>query len=435
MNFPGTVVAAPQYQNTVQGTISESSNPLALAISGQGFFQVSESTGINSVGATQFSNQAYFTRDGDFQVNSSGYLTNDAGQYLNGYVTNAATGVLNTSGVVPIQVSQSVYQPVPTQTMTMAANLPAGEVSTVTEDANGNVNGMFDSSANAVPSMQPEAQVYDAEGTAHTVQYTWAPVPNNAPVTAGGSTYATVANTWTLSASIGTGANAKDLGEIQVNFNSDGTLAGITPPTPGAAGAVIPAGSGTATPGGTLAGAVPTFSNATTGTVTFDTGMATSTAGVTQKITLNLGVLGKTAGVTQFSGSSFTLSNLSQDGVPPGDYTGVSTTTTGNIYANYSNGQTRLVGQVPVATFAAADQLQSQNGSSYTATLTSGTPSLQSAGTNGAGALVTNSVESSNVDIASQFTSLIVAQQAYTANTKVVTTADQLMQATINMKT
>ena len=428
VNDPGTVVAAPQDQNTVQGTITQSTNPLALAISGQGFFAVSQPTGTSSAGQTEFSTQRYFTRDGDFQVNTAGYLANDAGQCLNGYVTNA-NGVLNKSTVVPIQVSQSVYQPVATQTMTMQANLPAGLVSTVSEDANGNVTAMYNSSGTQVPAIQPDAQIYDAQGTAHTVEYSWTPVPSTAP-TAGATTTtsATTANQWVVSASM----DGNDLGEVQVNFNADGTLAGISPV---GSSTISATGSGEATPGQTtLPGAVPSFANAINGTVTFDTGLPTSTAGTTQKITLNLGDLGQTNGVTQFSGSSFSLSGLSQDGVPPGSFSSVSMESSGAVYANYSNGQTRLIAQVPVTTFPDADALQSQNGSSYTATLQSGNPSMQDAGTNGAGSLVTSSVESSNVDIASELSKLIVAQQAYSASAKVVTTADTLLQTTLNMK-
>lgn len=428
VNDPHTVVAAPEYQNTVQGTITQSTNSLALAISGQGFFDVSQPTGISTTGQTTFSSQQYFTRDGNFQINSSGYLSNDSGQYLNGYVTDSH-GVLNKSAVVPIQVAQTVYQPVATQKMTMSANLPVGLVSTVTEDANGNVTAMYDSSGNQVPAIQPEAQIYDAQGTSHTVQYTLTPLPSSAPTGgATSTTSSTTPNAWVLSATMG----GADLGEVQVNFNSDGTLAGISPV---GSSAISATGSGEATPGtATLPGAVPAYSNATSGTITFDTGLATSAAGVNQTITLNLGDIGKTNGLTQFSASSFSLRGLSQDGVPPGSFTGISMQTSGDVYANYDNGQTRLIAQVPLATFGNADALQSQNGSSYTVTLESGNPSLQEAGTNGAGSLVTSSVESSNVDIASQLSKLIVAQQAYSANAKVVTTADTLLQQTLDMK-
>ena len=85
-------------------------------------------------------------------------------------------------------------------------------------------------------------------------------------------------------------------------------------------------------------------------------------------------------------------------------------------------------------TFAAPDSLQSQNGASFTATTASGSALADIAGTNGAGALVTSSIEGSNVDLATEFSQLIVAQQAYSANAKVVTTASQLLQVTLDMK-
>lgn len=426
VNDPHTVVATPEYLNTVQGTIVQSNNSLALAISGQGFFDVSQPVGISSTGQTTFATQQYFTRNGNFQINNAGYLANDAGQFLNGYITGA-NGVLDRSKVVPIQVSQSVYQPVPTQKMAMTANLPAGLVSTVTVDADGNVTAMYDASGNQLPPMQPESQIYDAQGTSHTVQYTWTPVPTT-PGGGAGTSSTTTANEWLLSAKMG----GVDLGEVQVSFDAKGTLLGISPP---GSTTIATNGTGTATPGAAAtAGAVPAFTNALSGTVTFDTGIATATAGVTQTITLNLGDIGGTNGMTQFNAGSFSLRGLSQDGVPPGSFTSVSVQSSGNIYANYDNGQTRLIAQVPLATFAAADALQAQNGSSYTVTLGSGAASLQDAGTNGAGSLVTNSVESSNVDIASQLSKLIVAQQAYSANAKVVTTADTLLQQTLDMK-
>ncbi len=146
-----------------------------------------------------------------------------------------------------------------------------------------------------------------------------------------------------------------------------------------------------------------------------------------------MGDFGEANGVTQFAGTDYTLRSLSQDGVAPGAFTGISITTAGDVVANYNNGQTQTVAQVPIVTFAAPDALQRQNGQAFTATSNSGTAITQAEGTNGAGSLITGSVESSNVDIATQFSDLIVAQQAYGANAKVVTTADQLLQTTINM--
>ena len=154
----------------------------------------------------------------------------------------------------------------------------------------------------------------------------------------------------------------------------------------------------------------------------------------TQTITLDLGTYGQPDGVTQFAGSEYNLRGLSQNGVPPGAFASVTTQANGNIIVNYDNGQARVIAKVPIITFNAPDKLQRQDGQSFTTTLESGTPLAEAAGTNGAGNLVTESIESSNVDIATEFSKLIVAQRAYTASTRMVTTADDLLQQTIDMK-
>jgi flagellar hook protein FlgE len=138
--------------------------------------------------------------------------------------------------------------------------------------------------------------------------------------------------------------------------------------------------------------------------------------------------------VTQFAGTTYDLRNVSQDGVPAGSFTGVSMQASGNIVANYNNGASITIAQIPLATFNAPDALQRQNGQAFTQDAASGNPSIQATGSNEAGSLVTGSVESSNVDIAAEFSKLIIAQQAYGANTKVVTTGSTLLQETIDMK-
>ncbi len=138
--------------------------------------------------------------------------------------------------------------------------------------------------------------------------------------------------------------------------------------------------------------------------------------------------------MTQYAGTQYNLRGLTQNGVPPGAFSSVTTQPNGDIVVNYDNGQSRTIAQVPVVTFNDPNELQRQNGQAFTASAQSGTPLAETAGTNGAGNLVTESVESSNVDIATEFSKLIVAQQAYSANTKMVTTADQMLQQTINMK-
>jgi flagellar hook protein FlgE len=156
--------------------------------------------------------------------------------------------------------------------------------------------------------------------------------------------------------------------------------------------------------------------------------------GTPQTIQLNFGNYGQSSGLTQYAGTQYSLRGLTQNGVPPGAYSSVTTEANGNIVVNYDNGQSRVIAQVPVVTFNDPDALQRQDGQAFTASTGSGTPLAESAGSNGAGTLVTESIESSNVDIATEFSKLIVAQQAYSANTKMVTTAAQMLQQTIDMK-
>jgi flagellar hook protein FlgE len=164
-NNPGSVVARPDYVNNVQGTITQSDNPLGLAIAGQGFFAVSQKTG-EANGLPTFSPQKYYTRAGDFQMDKNGYLVNSANEALDGWPVDPTTGTANQNTLAPIQVTQTVYNPVATSTVTLAANLPATPaVDTVATPLSSNID------------------VYDALGTVHTVTLNWTlnPIGSGAP--------------------------------------------------------------------------------------------------------------------------------------------------------------------------------------------------------------------------------------------------------------
>lgn len=96
--------------------------------------------------------------------------------------------------------------------------------------------------------------------------------------------------------------------------------------------------------------------------------------GVAQDIDLILGDFGETGGVTQFAGATFALRGLTQNGVPPGSFSGVTMQPNGNIIVNHDNGQIRTIAQVPLITFNNLDALQRQNGQAFTGTLEPGTP-------------------------------------------------------------
>ena len=148
-------------------------------------------------------------------------------------------------------------------------------------------------------------------------------------------------------------------------------------------------------------------------------------------ISLDFGLNAVTAkdgsGVTQTAGA-FNVSQANQNGSPTGELTGVSIDSNGFVIANFSNGQTHKLFQVPLAAVNNPDGLEAVSGNAYQQTLASGIPNLQFAGTSGVGTFTPSALEQSNVDLSTQLTNLIVAQQAYGANSKLLTVADQLLQ-------
>ena len=405
VNDPGSVVARPDYVNNVQGTVTQSDNPLGLAIAGQGFFAVSQKTG-EADNLPTFSPQSFYTRAGDFQMDKNGYLVNSANEALNGWPVDQTTGAVNQNTLTPIQVTQTVYNPVATSTVTLAANLPA----TPAVDT-------------AAAPLSSDIDVYDSLGTVRTVTLNWSKSP-------------TVANMWTVDIQVPVvpatnPPTTASSGTANVTFGDPTAV----PPVPeGTVDAVADANVGLPPPAVPLTAVSPAYVPGNPAAQPSWLQFTTNFGSGPQTIQLNLGTYGQSDGVTQYAGTQYSLRGLTQNGVPPGSYSSVTTEANGNIVVNYDNGQSRTIAQVPLITFNNPDQLQRQDGQAFTATVESGTPLAEQASTNGAGNLVTESVESSNVDIATEFSKLIVAQRAYSANTKMVTTADDMLQQTIDMK-
>jgi flagellar hook protein FlgE len=381
-NTPGSVQTRPDYRNSIQGTIAQSDNPLAMGIVGQGFFPVARADAVGS-GTVSFQQQAFFSRAGDFQMDRNGYLVNSAGDYLKGWQADTVTGEIDRTAVSPIRVTQTVYNPQPTSEVTLSANLPATPATTDPVTA--------------------QISVFDALGNDHVVTLEWT---------------RTAANDWTVAIDVPSDVNSADRGSARVAF---GEVTSGNPVPQGTVG-VIGAPTGSV--------AVSTYTAGVPATLSFDVDFGNGP----QTIALNLGTYGQSGGVTQYAGTDVTLRGINQNGVPPGSFSGISTTQSGDIQVTYDNGQSRTIARVPVVTFNDPNSLQRQDGQAFTSTLSSGDPLIQDARTNGAGGIVTSSVENSNVDIANEFTKLIVTQRAYSANTKMVTTADELLQQTLDMK-
>ncbi|MBO1360870.1 flagellar hook protein FlgE [Acetobacter sacchari] len=361
-----------------QGTVSASTNSLAVAISGNGFFDVSKETGQATSGTESFSDQQYYTRNGDFYADKNGYLVNTSGYYLDGYQADATTGTLGTS-LTQLNVSNVVFRPTETTKLTMT-----GDVGSTTLPSSG------------AATTTTSSTIYDSQSGSHTLDVTWTQDSAN-PLK------------WTVSASDPSDSSAISATPYTVTFDSSGAIASVTDSSGDAVGS-------------SLSGATASIP------------ITANYNGTSQSIALNIGTIGSSSATTlSTTSSTSTTPTLTSDSVTSGTYEGVEMESDGSVMAEFSNGDTQLVGKIALSSFANADGLSAVDGQAYVGTAQSGSATTGVVGANGTGTLETSSVESSTTDLTSDLSGLIVAQEAYTANTKVVTTANQLLQSTIAM--
>jgi flagellar hook protein FlgE len=191
----------------------------------------------------------------------------------------------------------------------------------------------------------------------------------------------------------------------------------------------------------------PVASSTTTGTLTFDSdGNLTSPSSDVSGITFsglsdgaatldldwNLYGTSGTSTVTQTASTS-TTGTATQNGYASGDYDSFSVDSSGVVTATFSNGETETVGQLAIATVSNEEGLEAEGSTEYATTTASGNASIGVAGTGGRGTIEDSELESSNVDVSAEFSALIVAQRAFEANSKAVTTFDTVTQEAIAM--
>ncbi|MCQ2740585.1 MAG: flagellar hook-basal body complex protein, partial [Alphaproteobacteria bacterium] len=145
------------------------------------------------------------------------------------------------------------------------------------------------------------------------------------------------------------------------------------------------------------------------------------------KISINMGEENVSSGLTNLSGS-FSTNYINQDGATFGSFTSVMVDDSGVVTAVFSNGETRPIAIIPLALFVNADGMEALNNNVWIATTESGTPLLTRATTGGAGEIAASSLESSTVDLATEFSNMIVVQRAYSAAGKIMTTADEMLE-------
>lgn len=376
----GEGVSTTQTQEmSAQGEITSTTTTTNMAITNAGFFVASASATGTSAGAD------VFTRDGSWQKNSSGYLVNNSGDFLMGYATTPAGVPISVSagtlgGLTPVKIPQTTTV-TPSTEATLAANLPADAA----------VGASVTAPATVVDSLGVTQQVIETftkGATDASGNTTW-----NVSLASPTSISNATAPTGTISPSTGT-----------VTFNSSGVLTGSS-----------------LTVGGV------TTASATAGKLT---GVAlTLTSGATSTFGIDLTGLTQTASTDGLAKISIT--NNTSDGTSAGSLSSVAVAGDGDVTATYSNGASVIVAKVPLATFANQNGLTELNGSTYASTSASGTATLSTAGTNGAGTITGEALESSNTDTATEFNKMIVAQQAYSAAAQVVTYVDKMFDSLI----
>lgn len=382
----GSGVAAPlTLKNFLQGSIQTTGGPRDGAIEGDGFFVVRPAlTGSPVLSATDLTTDL-FTRAGNFQIDKNGILTTATGERVQGWSLDTAKGAVNPS------------DPIGDIIVPIGTNRAAKATTSFNADLN------LDASASTSASFAVPVNVYDSLGNSHVISATF--------------TKNATANTWDASISSTDPQVTQPItnnGPWTFTFNTDGSLKSVT---------------GTPSP------------DPTTGDIP---GIGIKLSNGAQDLTLSWSpwqsppVAGPPAvagvgRITQFSQPSAS-SSISQDGLPAAQLTTVSITDGGSVLAQYSNGSQQEVAQLCLASIRNPDSLVETGNNNFRTGQDSATPVVGQAGTGGRGSIVGGSLESSNVDIATEFTQLIIYQRSYSANARVITTTDQISQETINLK-
>ena len=423
----GGVNTTTQHFVTQQGSLTATSSTTDLAISGDGFFVTS-----NQPSGVSASDPAYFTRAGSFTVDQNGYLKNAAGLYLQGWPADSNGNVnpdsANLSSLSPINILQVANSAQPTTSGSIDANIDADRaISSAAANAGAGTTSAPGYNADVDPSTSPATEVSMTEYANDPSTGVKPDFSLTVPVSdsKGGARNVVVdflksgtANQWYAEvrsdppSAVQTDPNLPP-GLIEsgiVAFNPDGSI--DTTNTTLSTTIALAASSATAPAAGSGEGSAK---------------WATSLGVNGQSISLDLSKL------TQFSAPS-SVASVSTNGTASGGISGVSINPQGLVTAVYDNGTTRTLAQVALATFPNEDGLQSVDGNAYQQSINSGALTLKAAGTAGAGSISPSSLEASTVDLSSEFTGLITTQQAYSAASKIITTADQMIQELLSTK-
>jgi flagellar hook protein FlgE len=355
-----------------QGALSNTSNATDLGLQGPGFFEVRGTTNDGRQGS-------FLTRNGQFTVDKDGFLVNTDGLRVQGFGANAAGGITSQAG--DLQIGNASSAPLATSTVTIKANLQS--------DAPVPVNPWDPADATNTSNFATSVTLFDSLGKSYQApiyfrnddggSWEWHAVTDGANVG-------------------GTAGTLSEIASGTLQFDQEGRL--------------IDSANQTSdfNPTNALQPQVLTFKFGTD----FPGGSGLD-------------------GVTQFANSSATTF-VGQDGFGAGTVSSIQIDKSGVINGVFTNGETRALGQVAVANVAAQDKLERVGGTLYQTSRASGDAVLGVPGTGGRAFVSAGTLEQSNVDIAEQFVRMISAQRNFEANSKTITTADQLLSELIALK-
>ncbi len=393
----GSVIVDPQVEISGQGVLNSTTSTTDLAIQGNGFFIVNGP-----------SNQPVLTRVGSFTKNAAGNLVNAAGYTLLGY-PEGSTGVANSFlGLVPINLNSIALQSAPTTSGKLYVNLPSNNSTTVPASS-GNLPSQNNSTSTQY-TQKTSLVSYDNLGNQVTLDVyftdegsnTWdVAVYNAADATKGGFPYTDPAT-----------------GQADQPLNVSST----TNPVNSGSTSYVPSATLNFSPTtGALEGIFDPTSGATTGPTSL-----TFTVPNGQPMTLDL------SQTTQLA-TNYTVLAASTNGNAPSQVSGVAIAANGTVSVTYQNGSTISTFTVPLANVQSPDKMAVITGNAYVPGMGSGAVQIGTATSGGLGSIHSSTLESSTVDIATQLTEMIAAQNNYQANSKVFNTGSQLLQVLINL--
>jgi flagellar hook protein FlgE len=367
-------------QQFTQGNINATGNNLDLAISGEGFFSLG-----NEVNSKL---PSIYTRSGEFKLDKDGYVVNNQSNYLMAFKPNGTTVAegFSTGVYQPLRVNAEQGSPVATTALGISANLQSVQKApTVTT-----VDPKNPDSYNHTTSMT----IYDSQGNSHIASTYFV------------SQSPTTSNAWNAYLFI----DAKP-------FNVNGSAAPV--PLDGSQTS-IPMTFDTA---GKLTSPLAPVTYGAIASTAIDPNLTVSDLNLTFDFT----------GTTQYS-SKFAVNNLTQDGFPSGNLSGINVDNEGVVFAKYSNGNATPLGKVALARFANPQGLAKLGDTTWAQSADSGERVSGEAGTGNFGVIQSGSVEAANVDLSEQLVNLIIGQQAYQANAQTISTENTITQTILNIR-